>query len=97
VNGPTPSPARLEVRVSGRVQGVGFRFFAADRAVDGGLVGYARNLGDGGVEVVAEGSRPSLEEFLAALARGPRSAHVEQVEPRWSAPTGEFRDFGIRY
>jgi len=88
---------RLRAAVSGRVQGVGYRFFAVDEAAERNLVGYARNLPDGTVEVVAEGDRTALEHFLAALERGPRSARVTRVEPIWETPRGEFVEFGIRF
>lgn len=66
--------------ISGRVQGVGFRFFAEDQARAENLAGYARNLPDGGVEVVAEGEEESVQRFERALHRGPRSAIVERVD-----------------
>jgi acylphosphatase len=66
--------------VSGSVQGVGFRWFVARHARSLGLVGYARNLPDGRVEVVVSGPDhvlPALEELLRA---GPANAQVERVE-----------------
>lgn len=78
-------PTRLVALVRGRVQGVGFRFWTRSRALELGLDGWARNLADGRVEVVAEGARERCEAFLAAL-RGPDSpgrvdAVAEQYEP----------------
>lgn len=67
--------------VRGRVQGVGFRWFAQRTASRLGLGGHVRNLPDGGVEVHARGSDALLVEFEAALRRGPLSARVEEVEP----------------
>ena len=66
--------------ISGRVQGVGFRFFAEDWANQLGICGYAKNLWDGGVEVYAIGSPAALEEFKRHLAEGPRSARVMNLE-----------------
>ncbi|HLJ24151.1 MAG TPA: acylphosphatase [Candidatus Acidoferrales bacterium] len=66
--------------VSGRVQGVGFRFFAQRTASSLGVNGYARNLFDGRVEVYAIGSAEQLEALLNALRRGPRMAGVDRVE-----------------
>lgn len=66
--------------VHGRVQGVGFRWFVAKQAHRLGVRGYARNLDDGSVEVVAQGSDSALEELAQALARGPTLAHVAGVE-----------------
>jgi acylphosphatase len=66
--------------VSGRVQGVGFRYFTQDTARREGLSGVVRNLPDGRVEAVAQGDVESLERFEAAIRRGPAHARVESVE-----------------
>jgi acylphosphatase len=65
--------------VSGRVQGVGYRFFACDAAQRHGVSGYARNLRDGRVEIYAMGTETQLRALLADLQRGPRFAWVETV------------------
>jgi acylphosphatase len=65
--------------VSGRVQGVGFRYFAQDAARREGLHGYVLNRDDGSVEAVAEGEAESLERFERALRRGPSRSRVERV------------------
>jgi acylphosphatase len=66
--------------VSGRVQGVGFRYFAQRKAEELGLRGWARNLDDGRVEVYAEGATERLSALAAALHSGPRMADVRGVE-----------------
>ena len=66
--------------MSGRVQGVGFRYFAMREADRLSISGYARNLADGRVEIVAEGSDPALAEYEAALRQGPSFSTVEAVE-----------------
>ena len=66
--------------VSGRVQGVGFRWFAQRAAEECGVVGWVRNLPDGRVEAVAKGDPESLMAFEEALTRGPRLSHVENVD-----------------
>jgi acylphosphatase len=66
--------------VSGRVQGVGFRYFTQDTARREGLTGLVRNLPDGRVEAVAEGDAESMDRFEAALRRGPSHARVEGIE-----------------
>ena len=81
--------------VSGRVTGVGFRFFAQDIAQREGLSGRVRNLPDGRVEAVAEGDDESMTRFEAALRRGPARARVEAVEIDALAPTGGFMGFTI--
>jgi acylphosphatase len=66
--------------VMGRVQGVGFRFFAENVANRLGLSGYVKNCADGTVEAYAVGNAAALEEFKTQLAEGPRSARVDQVQ-----------------
>jgi acylphosphatase len=66
--------------VSGRVQGVGFRFFAERTATSLGVNGYVRNLFDGRVEVYAIGNAEQMDALRKTLRRGPRMAGVDQVE-----------------
>jgi len=87
---------RLYAIVEGRVQGVGFRNFVLDAALSFGLKGWVRNLWDDNVEVVAEGRREALDNFLQKLQRGPRAAYVTGIKQDWQPATGEFRDFRIR-
>jgi acylphosphatase len=82
--------------VSGRVQGVGFRWFAVDAARREGLVGHVSNLPDGRVEVVAEGDVDGLSRFEAALWRGPSRGRVEQVFVSDIEPLGLADGFSIR-
>jgi acylphosphatase len=65
--------------ISGRVQGVGYRFFVFDAAQRHGIRGYTRNLLDGRVEVYAVGTDAQLQALLADLQRGPRLAQVEAI------------------
>jgi acylphosphatase len=81
--------------ISGRVQGVGYRFFAREAAAVEGLRGRARNLDDGTVEVIAEGDEDAIARFERALRRGPISARVEQVVVEPMFPSGRFNDFRI--
>jgi acylphosphatase len=91
VSGPVP-PADTAVRVTawvtGRVQGVGFRWWTRARALEIGLAGWARNLDDGRVEVVAEGTREGTEALLALLQGPGTPGHVRLVVERWSSATG---------
>ena len=86
---------RVQARVSGRVQGVGFRYYADHVAEQLGVVGTVRNTADGGIEAVAEGEEATLHEFLAALRRGPHAAEVTEVATAWDDPTGEFSGFSV--
>lgn len=87
---------RLEAIIEGRVQGVGFRYFAQERAVFLGLSGWVRNRWDGTVELVAEGSRADLEILLKAIQRGPRVGTTKNVKVDWQEAAGEFSSFQIR-
>jgi acylphosphatase len=69
----------LHVRVAGRVQGVGFRWFVREEARRLRLDGWVRNLPSGEVEVVAEGDRDSLDALTRSIAKGPPGARVEMV------------------
>ena len=81
--------------VSGRVQGVGFRFFTQDIARREGVMGVVRNLSDGRVEIVAEGDDQSLERLEAAIRHGPSHARVEDVEVESVPPTGRYAGFAV--
>ncbi|MCQ6963214.1 acylphosphatase [Methanolobus chelungpuianus] len=82
--------------VSGKVQGVYYRKFTQENAIRLGLAGFARNMPDGRVEVVAEGPRGSIETLIEMLHRGPAFSRVKDVDVRWSSPSGEFSAFGIK-
>jgi acylphosphatase len=82
--------------VRGRVQGVGFRFGTVAIGRELGLAGYARNLEDGSVEVVAGGAESGLRRLLAFLHDGPPSARVEAVEVDWRDRTPAGEDFRVR-
>ncbi|MCS6897787.1 MAG: acylphosphatase [Nitrospira sp.] len=85
------------ILVSGRVQGVGFRAFAARAALHHGVVGGVRNLDDGRVELEVEGLPTAIDALLRDLRDGPPSAHVTGVETRWGEATGRFSTFKIWY
>lgn len=85
---------RCHLWVRGRVQGVGFRVFAAQQAGRWGLTGWVLNLPDGRVEIVAEGARDALEQFVNAVRRGPAGARVEDIRAEWEAPA-HLRGFQI--
>ena len=81
--------------ISGRVQGVGFRWFAEAAAAREGVHGWIRNLPDGRVEAQAEGDAEALERFERALRQGPPSARVETVDVDAVAPTGRQTGFSV--
>ncbi|HLQ31641.1 MAG TPA: acylphosphatase [Chloroflexota bacterium] len=76
---------------------MGFRWWARQQAQLLGCTGYARNDPSGmRVEIVAEGSRRTLDQLLSRLRQGPPGAHVSHVEAEWQDSTGEFEQFQIR-
>jgi acylphosphatase len=83
--------------VKGRVQGVGYRYFAIRAAAECCVVGTVRNLPDGSVEAIAEGSDDAVAEFRNELARGPSYAHVTSVVETKLEPTGRYRGFDVVY
>lgn len=88
---------RLHAVVSGRVQGVGFRYFTLEAGHTLGLTGWVRNRRDGRVEVLAEGSLESLNRMLAILRRGPTSSQVTDVDYEFTEAKGEFDGFRVGY
>ncbi|HVV13783.1 acylphosphatase [Amycolatopsis sp.] len=87
---------RLTAWVSGRVQGVGFRWWTRCRALELGLVGSAGNLRDGRVEVVAEGPKDHCEQLLSLLRSTSSPGWVDQVVERWSEALGGLDGFEER-
>lgn len=85
---------RLHAFVSGRVQGVGFRYFVMEAAQQRNLTGWVRNRFDDRVEVLAEGPFEAVNELLAQLWIGPRSAIINDVSFDWLPATGEYKRFG---
>ncbi|MCM3279642.1 acylphosphatase [Exiguobacterium sp. MER 193] len=82
--------------VSGRVQGVGFRYFSQETAQRFGIKGWVRNLSDGTVELHAEGTEQEIGAFEQTLKDGNRFVGVERIEET-EANDQEFRSFDIRY
>ena len=82
--------------VSGRVQGVGFRYFAVEAARAEGLSGWVRNREDGAVEVHAEGDEPSLARFEGKLRRGPPLARVAKLDAADDVPSARSEGFVVR-
>jgi acylphosphatase len=82
--------------IAGRVQGVGFRFFAEAAAMREGVHGWVRNLPDGRVEARLEGDAESVARVEAALRRGPPSSRVDEVTVEEQAPNARATGFSIR-
>ena len=88
---------QLFVLISGKVQGVGFRNFTQMNAKQLGINGYAKNLPNGQVEVVAEGDKSQLYALVAFLKKGPRFARVDFLNTEERPFTGVYKTFDIRY
>ena len=91
-----PGLAQLRLRISGRVQGVGFRFSTWDEAQSLGITGWVRNLPSGEVEIMAEGPEDRLKLLAAWAQDGPRAARVTNVHEEWALHTGQFERFTVR-
>ncbi|HSG27506.1 MAG TPA: acylphosphatase [Candidatus Krumholzibacterium sp.] len=88
---------RIRIRVSGIVQGVGFRFFTRSAARRAGVGGFVRNLPDGSVEAEAQGEENELETFIKEIKKGPVSSRVTNVEIENVAPDDRRAGFEIRF
>ena len=83
--------------VRGRVQGVGYRYFALHAARRAGVVGTVRNMPDGTVEAIAEGTRQAIADFRRELQSGPSYAHVSRVDEIEMQATGRYSGFDVVY
>mgnify|MGYP001586484755 CR=1 FL=1 len=87
---------RLHVYFEGRVQGVGFRFTAIEKAREIGVYGWVKNLDDGRVEVVAEAEEEHLKDFLQDISQR-FSRYIRETEVEWFDTKGEFKDFTVKF
>ena len=89
---------KMKARVSGRVQGVGFRFFTQRTAQLLGLTGWVRNNSNGSVSIEAVGSENNIKELLMALQKGPRMGSVDKVEHEEKVSDyNDYSNFDIKY
>ncbi len=88
--------ARAHAIVTGRVQGVGFRYFALRQAQELSLRGWVRNLANGNVELMVQGPRERVSEFLQRIRKGPTMSWVQNCEVTWGKPDANFGSFELR-
>lgn len=88
---------QYHIIVSGRVQGVGFRYFTQSKAVEHQISGWVRNKMDGTVEIVAEGEEQNLQNFLASIQKGSPFSKVENIQLTEYDEVEGFQKFDIRY
>ena len=86
----------IRLVVHGKVQGVGFRFAACQEASHCAVSGWVRNLPDGSVEIIAQGSSEALDRMTSWACRGPRHAVVDDVEVEKLTSSAEYHAFEIR-
>lgn len=89
---------QMTLRIYGHVQGVFFRDLVEKEANALGVVGFVRNMKDGSVEVVAQGSEEKLQQLYAVCEEGPKTAMVEDIDDKWVTIKKEsFSDFKIQF
>ncbi len=88
---------RIHIFIKGYVQGVFFRAFVRDRAIEMGLTGYVKNLSNDTIEIIAEGHEAKLAELIELCKKGPVGSQVEEVRVNSELYTGEFNQFKIKY
>lgn len=86
---------RANLIISGNVQGVGYRSWAVSKARESHLTGWVKNRSDGSVEIVAEGERDEIENFIDICWEGPEAAWVEDIKISWGEASNTARDFSI--
>ncbi len=86
-----------KIRVTGRVQLVGFRYFTRQWADDLGLYGWVMNERDCSVSTHVVGNKVRIEHLAEELKSGPANARVENVDVKWGGFMNQFREFDIRY
>ncbi len=87
---------RIHLFIFGRVQGVGFRYFAKRKADSLSITGWTRNCADRTVEIIAEGKKTDLDAYLISLHSGPPSSNVANITEDWQPATDEFNEFSIK-
>lgn len=87
---------QLTLKITGLVQGVGFRYSARNKARDLGFTGYVSNTEDGAVDLVAEGEEEALKDFTTWCYNGVGPAVVYTIDQSWSEATGDFDNFVIK-
>lgn len=85
------------IRIHGKVQGVGYRFYVTRIARRLGLKGWVRNLRDGCVEAIVEGEKEKIDEWIDDVREGPRYAEVTRIDQETREFTGKLPDFDVKF
>jgi len=86
-----------EITVTGRVQGVGYRYFTERVARDHGVMGWSMNMPDGSVKLEVEAEKPAFDRFVAELKEGPSMSDVRDVSVTYTPYQGKHKGFSIRF
>jgi acylphosphatase len=89
--------SRVLARISGMVQGVGYRYFIMRKATEYNIKGYVKNLYDGGVEVEAEGSEKNLKLLIKDLENGPDICKVDKIRSKWFDDEKNYKTFTLKW
>ena len=87
----------IQIRVHGRVQGVGFRYYTQRHAGDYSIKGWVRNSDDGCVEILAQGNGDNIANFLQIVEKGPVYARVDHLDVSDIEATHAFKDFRVSF
>ena len=85
------------IRIHGKVQGVGYRFFATRVARRLGLKGFIQNNRDGSVDATVEGEKSAIDEWIEELKEGPRYAEVTKIDQEMRDFSGKLPDFDVKF
>jgi acylphosphatase len=88
---------QFEIKITGKVQGVGFRYFVQKRAADFNIAGWVKNLPDGSVAVMAQGDETDMDTFIDHLKTGPSMSRVSKVSLNRMPEPEQFYDFRVKY
>jgi acylphosphatase len=88
---------RVNILITGRVQGVGFRFYVKEKAIRLGITGFVRNLEEDKVEVIAEGPEELLHELVKLCRIGPSLAYISNFDVKYGGFTGEYKKFSAKF
>lgn len=88
---------QYEINISGRVQGVGFRYFAQHKANEMGITGWVKNAVDGSVLIIAQGTEAEIKTFIDYLYIGPTRSRVDKISTCMMQITIVFDSFSVKY
>lgn len=88
---------KKHIFITGRVQGVGFRHFTRKNAENLGVTGWVKNLSDGRVEAVFQGSEEQIEELIQRCKKGPVASYVQNIEIEKNSGEEDYKNFSVEF